>query len=103
VTASATDPGEVTRLLASLTDGERHAGDRLLELVYAQLRGIAGKQMAAERPGHTLGATALAHEAYLKLVGQEQTDWRSRAHFMRPSSPRISCTVAFSSHWYSQS
>lgn len=53
----------------------------LLPLVYAQLRAAAHRQMAAERPGHTLAATALVHEAYLKLVGPRDLPWQNRAHF----------------------
>ncbi len=74
------DPTDFTLLLrTSRHDAE--AGERLFALVYDELRGIARNQLRAERAGHTLGATALAHEAYLKLAGQQQADWQSRAQF----------------------
>jgi RNA polymerase sigma factor (TIGR02999 family) len=55
--------------------------DRLLPLVYEELRAIAKRRMAGERPGHTLGATALVHEAYLRLLGSERVSWRDQGHF----------------------
>ncbi|MEM6992906.1 MAG: sigma-70 family RNA polymerase sigma factor [Myxococcota bacterium] len=74
--------GQVTVLLAQLGGGDRDAADPLLALVYGELKSLARRHMAGERAGHTLGATALAHEAYLKLVAQDRVDWKSRAHFM---------------------
>src|SRR5438477_12354586 len=62
-------------------DGDPSAADRLLPLVYEQLRKAAQLQMASERPDHTLSATALVHEAYLKLVGPREVPWASRGHF----------------------
>lgn len=61
--------------------GDSAAADRLMPLVYEQLRKAAQLELAAERPDHTLSATALVHEAYLRLVGPRQVDWRGRAHF----------------------
>jgi len=73
--------GEFTQLLAAASDGDRRAVDRLLPLVYDELRAMAAEMMNRERPGHTLQPTALVHEAYLKLVDQKEARWRSRAHF----------------------
>lgn len=71
----------VTRLLHSWRDGNKAALDELLPLVYAELRRLAESQMRHERAGHTLQSTALVHEAYMKLVGQEDAQWQNRAHF----------------------
>jgi len=74
--------GEVTALLRRLArDPAGGVVDQLLPLVYDELRTIAAARLRAERAGHTLSATALVHEVYLKLVDQEQTDWKNRAHF----------------------
>jgi len=74
---------EVTRLLEAAAAGEPHAADQLLPLVYGELRSLAAARMAAERPGQTLDATALVHEAYLRLVGDvaQPQDWNGRGHF----------------------
>lgn len=72
---------EVTQLLAAWGDGDLSALDKLFPLVHAELRRIAGRQMSHERPGHTLQATALVNEAYLKLAGQEGLEWQNRSHF----------------------
>jgi RNA polymerase sigma factor (TIGR02999 family) len=74
-------PQEVTQLLADWGRGDKSALDKLLPLVHAELRQIARRQMSQERPGHTLQATALLNEAYLKLLGQEGFEWHNRAHF----------------------
>ena len=75
------DPkGEVTRLLGALREGDRQAPDQLLALVYAELRRLAGSYMQRERKDHTLQATALVHEAYLRMVGTEG-GLENRAHF----------------------
>ena len=68
-------------LLNRLRGGDAGAKHQLLEMVYEELRRIAGLQLRGERPGHTLQATALVHEAYLKLSGMEQIPWEGRAHF----------------------
>jgi RNA polymerase sigma factor (TIGR02999 family) len=70
---------DVTRLLEAAQAGDRHAAAQLLPLVYGELRTLAAARMAAESPGHTLDATALVHEAYLRLVGDQQFD--GRGHF----------------------
>jgi RNA polymerase sigma factor (TIGR02999 family) len=72
---------DVTQLLDEWSRGDRRALDRLLPLVYAELRRIAPRRLRRERDGHTLQPTALVHEAYLRLVEQRSVDWRSRAHF----------------------
>ncbi len=72
---------EVTQLLADWGRGDKSAFDKLFPLVHEELRRIAQRQMSHERPGHTLQATALVNEAYLKLAGNEGFEWRDRAHF----------------------
>jgi len=74
--------GEVTRLLAELSRGNRSAESELIPLVYDELRRIAARFMKQERPDHTLQATAVVHEAYLKLVKQQNVSWQSKAHFL---------------------
>jgi RNA polymerase sigma factor (TIGR02999 family) len=77
----AISPPEVTQLLADWGHGDASALEKLLPLVHAELRRIARRQMSQERPGHTLQATALVNEAYLKLAGREGFEWQNRAHF----------------------
>ncbi|TAM84543.1 MAG: sigma-70 family RNA polymerase sigma factor [Acidobacteria bacterium] len=72
---------EVTLLLRAWGDGSKKALDRLAPLVYHELHQIAGRLMASERPNHTLQATALVNEAYLRLVDARQVSWQDRAHF----------------------
>lgn len=73
---------EVTQILVQLENGDMAGYERLLPLVYAELRKMASAKIALERPGHTLQATALVHEAYLHLVGtQKEYCWESRGHF----------------------
>jgi RNA polymerase sigma-70 factor, ECF subfamily len=74
-------PEDVTILLAELTKGNKRAASQLIPLVYDELRRLAGRYMRRERSDHTLQATALVHEAYLKLVEQRSVDWQGRAHF----------------------
>ncbi len=74
-------PGEVTRLLKAIHDGDSDAAEDLLPLVYAELHRIAAAYMRRERTGHTLQATALINEAYIRLVG-EDIEWTNRAHFI---------------------
>jgi|HubBroStandDraft_4_1064222.scaffolds.fasta_scaffold09673_2 RNA polymerase sigma-70 factor (ECF subfamily) len=73
--------GEVTILLAKLTKGNQEAASKLIPLVYAEMRRLAGAYMRRERGDHTLQPTALVNEAYLKLVEQRSVDWQSRSHF----------------------
>jgi RNA polymerase sigma factor (TIGR02999 family) len=72
---------DVTGLLDAWTRGDHRALDRLLTVVYAELRRVAARQLRRERDGHSLQPTALVHEVYLRLVDQERVDWRNRAHF----------------------
>src|SRR3954470_20961150 len=74
-------PGEVTQLLLDLKAGDRGAEDKLLDVVYQDLHRMAGRFMRQERPDHTLQATALIHEAYLRLIDQREKEWQNRAHF----------------------
>ena len=75
------NPSDVTTLLDGWRRGDRDALERLLPLVYSELRRIAARQLKNERPGHTLQPTALVHEAYLRLADQRQVDWQNQAHF----------------------
>lgn len=72
---------EITGLLADWGRGDRAALDKLTPLVYAELRRIARRQMSHERDGHTLQATALVNEAFIRISGQENFSWQNRAHF----------------------
>src|SRR2546425_2434508 len=73
---------DVTRILSALEQGESHAAEQLLPLVYDELRRLAAQKLAQENPGQTLQATALVHEAYLRLVDVEKVQhWDSRGHF----------------------
>ena len=72
----------ITELLQEFASGDKGALDRLLPLIYPELRRLARSYMRNENPGHTLQATALVHEAYARLVKQEQPDYSNRAHFM---------------------
>lgn len=74
--------GEVTHLLRSWRQGDDGAVERLMPLVYEELRRLARHRLQGERRGHTLEPTALVHEAFLRLVEQRRLDWRSRAHFV---------------------
>src|ERR1044071_4399962 len=71
----------ITRVLNAIEQGDPHAADHLLPLVYEELRRLAAQKLAQEKPGQTLQATALVHEAYLRLVGGEERAWDSRGHF----------------------
>jgi RNA polymerase sigma factor (TIGR02999 family) len=73
--------GQVTQLLSAIGAGDKHAAEELLPLVYDELRRLATARMANEAPGQTLQATALVHEAWLRLVGSNQSLWNSRGHF----------------------
>ena len=72
---------EVTRIINAIEQGDRQAADELLPLVYNELRRLATYKLSREQPGQTLQATALVHEAYLRLVGQDNQNWTSRNHF----------------------
>ena len=83
------DPQRVTRLLDDVSGGDADAAALLLPLVYDQLRALAQAHLASERPGHTLQATALVHEAFIKLAGQEDVRWQNRAHFFGVAAQAI--------------
>jgi RNA polymerase sigma factor (TIGR02999 family) len=73
---------DVTQILSAIEQGDPHAAEQLLPLVYEELRKLAAQRLAQEKPGQTLQATALVHEAYLRLVDTEQAQqWNSRGHF----------------------
>ena len=76
-----TDGQEVTALLQEINDGAVSAPDKLLPLVYDELRKLAQSYMSNERPDHTLQATALVHDAYIRMVDWENVSWQNRAHF----------------------
>jgi RNA polymerase sigma factor (TIGR02999 family) len=82
ILAPAMGAGPVTLLLRDFAAGDKTALDRLMPLVYSELRRLADGHLRRERPGHTLQPTALVHEAYIRLIGQEQPDYRSRAQFL---------------------
>jgi RNA polymerase sigma factor (TIGR02999 family) len=72
---------EITRLLIDWRGGDRAALEKLMPLVYDELRRLARHYLSQERPGHTLQATALVNEAYLRLIDQQSSDWQNRTHF----------------------
>jgi len=74
--------GPITLMLRDFAAGDKTALDRLMPLVYAELRRLADSHLRRERSSHTLQPTALVHEAYIRLLGQDQPDYRSRAHFL---------------------
>jgi len=75
-------PSEVTQLLVDWQNGSPEALERLMPLVYGELRAIAGRYLSRERADHTLQSTSLVHEAYFKLVDQRNVQWQNRAHFL---------------------
>ena len=72
---------DVTRILNAIEQGDTRAVDKLLPAVYDELRRLAARKLSREKPGQTLQATALVHEAYIRLVGEEAQSWKSRTHF----------------------
>ena len=72
---------DITRVLNAIEQGDPRAAEELLPLVYQELRRLAAQKLAHEKPGQTLQATALVHEAYLRMVGPRDRDWDGRAHF----------------------
>src|SRR5438874_1140485 len=81
MTKATTPNKNITQFLADWSKGDRGALEAMLPLVYSELRRIAANRLRHERPGHTLQPTALVHEAYLRLIDQERTDWKNRAQF----------------------
>lgn len=82
-------PGDVTQLLKELSGGNRDALESLVPMVYEQLRDIAHRQLRNEAEGHTLNATALVHEAYVRIAQLDRIDWQDRAHFFAVASQAI--------------
>jgi RNA polymerase sigma-70 factor, ECF subfamily len=80
------DSRQITLMLKEWSDGKQEALDRLMPLVYDELRRQAQRFIRKERSGHTLQTTALIHEAYIKLIGNDQVDWQNRAHFFAIAS-----------------
>jgi RNA polymerase sigma factor (TIGR02999 family) len=72
---------DVTQILNAIEQGDAQAADKLLPLIYEELRILAAQKLSHEKPGQTLQATALVHEAYIRLVGEEERNWDSRGHF----------------------
>jgi RNA polymerase sigma factor (TIGR02999 family) len=72
---------DITRILSAIEQGDPHAAEQLLPLVYDELRRLAAQKLAQEKPGQTLQATALVHEAYIRLIGDEPRAWQGRGHF----------------------
>ena len=73
---------DVTRILSAIEQGDPRAAEQLLPLVYDELRKLAEQKLTREKPGQTLQATALVHEAYLRLVGAQDPGWNGRNHFL---------------------
>jgi RNA polymerase sigma factor (TIGR02999 family) len=80
---------DVTNILKRANQGDRSAVDQLMPLVYDELRALAETYLRQERPDHTLQATALVHEAYVRLVKQEEIEWQNRAHFFAVAAQAI--------------
>ena len=77
---------DVTRILNAIEQGDERATDELLPLLYEELRVLAAQKLSYEQPGQTLEATALVHEAYLRLVGAENQGWDNRGHFFKAAA-----------------
>ena len=82
MSSSLSPMSEVTKLLGAIEAGDQKATNQLLPLVYEELRQLAARKMAQERPGQTLQATALVHEAWLRLYDSNRQEWRGREHFL---------------------
>jgi len=80
---------DATMMLAAMGRGDRSAADQLMQLIYEELRKLASHYLEGERPNHTLQPTALAHEAYLRLIDQSNADWQNKAHFMAMAAEMI--------------
>ncbi|MCI0488009.1 MAG: sigma-70 family RNA polymerase sigma factor [Blastocatellia bacterium] len=84
-----TSTATITQLLIKWRNGDKAALDELMPQVYDELRRLANHYLRQERPDHTLQATALVHEAYLRLVGENEIDWQNRAHFFGIAAVRM--------------
>src|SRR5689334_580048 len=93
---------DVTRLMNGAAGGDALSLSQLYDLVYAELRAIAAQKMAAERPEHTLQATALVHEAYLRLGGAERFPFENRAHFFASAAEAMRRILVDSARRHSQ-
>lgn len=80
------DPTSITRILEQVANGDERAVDELLPVLYLELKKLANYHLGQERPDHTLQPTALVHEAYLKMAGQDRIEWKNKAHFMAIAS-----------------
>jgi RNA polymerase sigma factor (TIGR02999 family) len=83
------DPQEVTHLLIDWSNGDQNAFEKLVPLVYGELRRLAARHLARERSDHTLQSTAVVHEAYLRLIDQKRVQWKNRAQFFGVASQMI--------------
>ena len=91
---------EVTRILSAIEEGDSHAAEQLLPLVYQELRQLAAQKLAQEKPGQTLEATALVHEAYLRLVDVKQAQhWDSRGHFFAAAAEAMRRILIDQARW----
>jgi RNA polymerase sigma factor (TIGR02999 family) len=94
-----TADGQITRLLASVREGNREAIDLVFNLVYAELHASARRQLARARPGQTLNTTALVHEAYVKLVESAQANWNDRGHFFAVAAKAMRQIIIDYARW----
>jgi RNA polymerase sigma factor (TIGR02999 family) len=94
--------GQITRLLASVRQGNREAIDVVFNLVYAELHSAARRQLARARPGQTLETTVLVHEAYLKLVDSAQANWTDRGHFFAVAAKAMRQIIIDYARWTSR-
>jgi len=85
--------GDVTHILDAIEQGGPKGAEELLPLVYEELRKLAAAKMAQQAPGQTLQATALVHEAYLRLTGGVRDQWQNRAHFFRAAAEAMRCIL----------
>jgi RNA polymerase sigma factor (TIGR02999 family) len=84
---------QITRILDRAQQGEAQAAEELLPLVYQELRGLAASKLAQQPPGQTLQATALVHEAFLRLTGGTRDRWQDRSHFFRAAAEAMRCIL----------
>jgi RNA polymerase sigma factor (TIGR02999 family) len=96
------NPGQITRLLAAVRDGDKDAIDLVFNMVYAELHTAARRQLARARPGQTLNTTALVHEAYLKLVDSSQAGWADRGHFFAVAAKAMRQIIIDYARWASR-
>ncbi len=84
---------DITRILTAIDEGDTRAVDKLLPAVYQELRQLAARKLAREKPGQTLQPTALVHEAYLRLVGAEGQNWKGKTHFFGAAAEAMRCIL----------